>query len=164
MVQVDTRPLDQPLPRELGNGFALVLFSLPSGLDTTFARLAETTRRMDAIKDSPDELLTFGIIRVIGRTAPNVERFPVVSYASKARGVTTNVLDRPGLAMWQASGSPRCSAGFGSPGTRPWAPASSPRRVQIGFNVDVEPIRDPEELLAAFTMELDHLRRLGRAP
>ena len=63
MVPVNVRPLDEPLPRELGNRFALVLFSLPSGLDTPFARLAETKRRMDAIKHSPEAVLTFGLIR-----------------------------------------------------------------------------------------------------
>ena len=63
MVPVNLRPDDQPLPAELGNRFALVLLSLPSGLQTPFERLAETSRRMTAIKESPEAWLTFGMIR-----------------------------------------------------------------------------------------------------
>ena len=74
MVPVNVRPLDEPLPRELGNRFALVLFLLPSALETPFERLAETKRRMDAIKHSPEAALTFGLIRGIGRTGPDLER------------------------------------------------------------------------------------------
>src|SRR6476620_1880605 len=77
MVPVNVRPLDEPLPRELGNRFALMLFSLPSGLDTPFARLAETKRRMDAIKHSPEAVITFGMIRGIGRTGKDLERYLV---------------------------------------------------------------------------------------
>ena len=53
MVPVNIRPLDEPLPRELGNAFALVLFPFPSGLSAPLDRLAETKRRMDRIKRSP---------------------------------------------------------------------------------------------------------------
>ena len=46
------RPLDRPLPRELGNRFGLVLLGLPVGIEDPVERLAEVKRRMDAIKDS----------------------------------------------------------------------------------------------------------------
>ena len=68
MVPVNLRPLDLPLPRELGNRFALVCPALPSGLATAAARLAETKRRMDAIKRlARGRCMTFGIIQAIGR-------------------------------------------------------------------------------------------------
>jgi WS/DGAT/MGAT family acyltransferase len=91
MIPVNVRPLDEPLPRELGNRFALVLFLLPSALETPFERLAETKRRMDAIKHSPEAVLTFGLIRGIGRTGPDLEKLLVNFFANKATGVTTNV-------------------------------------------------------------------------
>ena len=64
MVPVNVRPLDQPLPRELGNRFALVFFRFPSGRPAPLARLAETKRRMDWLKASPEAALTFGLITV----------------------------------------------------------------------------------------------------
>lgn len=164
MVPVNVRPLDEPLPRELGNRFALVLFSLPSGLATPFARLAETKRRMDAIKHSPEALLTFGLIRGIGRTGPEIERFLVDFFANKASGVTTNV---PGPS------GPRYLAGTRITAMLGWVPESGNQslgtsiftydgQVHVGFKVDVETIPDPEALLSAFTAEIESLRHLGR--
>ncbi|MEP7089958.1 MAG: wax ester/triacylglycerol synthase domain-containing protein, partial [Nocardioidaceae bacterium] len=115
MVPVNLRPLDQPLPRELGNRFALVLFSLPSGLGTSFARLAETKRRMDAIKTSPEALLTMGMIYGVGHTGPELERLVVDFFANKATGVTTNV---PGPSTSRYVAGTRISAMLG------WAPES----------------------------------------
>jgi WS/DGAT/MGAT family acyltransferase len=163
MVPVNVRPLDEPLPRELGNRFALVLFSLPSSLATPFERLAETKRRMDAIKHSPEAVLTFGLIRGIGRTGPEVERFLVDFFANKATGVTTNV---PGPR------EPRYLAGTRITRTLGWAPESGDQtlgtsiftydgQVHIGFKVDVQQVPRPEELLANYRAELDALLRLA---
>ncbi len=165
MVPVNVRPLDEPLPRELGNRFALVLFTLPSGLETPFARLAETKRRMDAIKDSPEALLTFGLIRGIGRTGKDLERYVVDFFANKASGVTTNV---PGPR------GPRYLAGARITSMLGWAPESGNQtlgtciftydgHVHVGFKVDLDTIRHPEELLAAFGVEIDALLHLAQA-
>ena len=80
MVPVNLRAPDEPPPRELGNKFALVLLSLPSGRETPFARLAETKRRMDEIKHSPEAVLTFGLIR--RRSAAPAVRWSVTSSTS----------------------------------------------------------------------------------
>ena len=164
MVPVNVRPLDEPLPAELGTRFALVLFSLPSGLGTPFARLAETKRRMDAIKHSPEAWLTFGMITAIGRTGPELERFLVDFFANKATGVTTNV---PGPRTTRYVAGNRITAMLG------WAPESGDQtlgtsiftydgRVHVGFKVDTDAVPDPERLLAAFLAEVDALRHLGR--
>lgn len=163
MVPVNLRPLDEPLPPELGNRFALVMFSLPSGLGTPFARLAETKRRMDVIKRSPEALLTFGLIRGIGRTGPEVERFFVNFFGDKVSGVTTNV---PGPRQT------RYVAGTRIAGMLAWVPGSGNQtlgtsiftydgEVQVGFKVDTDTIKHPEELLTAFRAELDALLQLG---
>lgn len=159
MVPVNVRPPDEPLPRELGNRFALVLFSLPSSLPTAFARLAETKRRMDAIKHSPEAVLTFGMIRAIGRTGPELERFLVDFFANKATGVTTNV---PGPT------TTRYIAGTRITGLLGWAPESGNQtlgtciftydgQVRVGFKVDTFQIPHPEQLLEAFEAELEDL-------
>jgi hypothetical protein len=157
------RPLDEPLPKELGNRFALVLFVLPSSLETPFERLAETKRRMDAIKRSPEALLTFGLIRGIGRTGPDLERFLVDFFANKASGVTTNV---PGPR------TPRYAAGSRITGMLGWAPESGQQtlgtsiftydgQVHVGFKVDSHQFPQPEELLDGFRAEVAELLGLA---
>ncbi len=72
MIPVNLRPMHLPLPRELGNRFALVLLLLPSGAGTAAERLAETKRRMDQIKRSPEPVITFASDpgdRPVGQTA-----------------------------------------------------------------------------------------------
>lgn len=166
MVPVNLRPPGEPLPAELGNQFALVLLSLPSALPTPFERLAETSRRMDAIKDSPEAWLTFGMIKGIGRTGPDLERLLVDFFANKATGVTTNV---PG------PGAPRYLAGARVATMLGWAPESGRQtlgtcicsydgRLHVGFKVDTDTIAHPEELVAAFDVELAMLRRLAPPP
>lgn len=163
MVPVNVRPLDEPLPRELGNRFALVLFILPSSLGTPFERLAETKRRMAAIKNSPEALLTFGLITGIGRTGPDMERFLVDFFANKASGVTTNV---PGPRR------PRYVAGTRIRRMVGWAPESGQQtlgtgifsyagEVTVGFKVDAHQFPHPEELLDDYQAELDELLGLA---
>jgi WS/DGAT/MGAT family acyltransferase len=163
MVPVNVRPLDQPLPRELGNRFALVLFTLPSGQFTTFGRLAETKRRMDSIKHSPEPLLTFGMIQGIGLTGPHIERVLVDFFANKASGVTTNVPGPPG---------PRYVAGSRITAVLGWPPESGREtlgtsifsydgQVQVGFRVDASVIPDPEELLRDYLDEVAALTQLA---
>jgi diacylglycerol O-acyltransferase len=163
MVPVNIRPLDEPLPRELGNRFALVLFTLPSALTNPFARLAETKRRMDDIKHSPEALLTFAMIQGVGRTGPELERLVVDFFANKATGVTTNV---PGPRTARYVAGTRISALLG------WAPESGNQAlgtaiftyndsVFVGFKVDTGLIAHPEELLTAFLAEIDALCHLA---
>lgn len=166
MVPVNVRPLDEPLPAELGNKFALVLVKLPSALDTAFARLAETKRRMDEIKHSPEAVLTFGLIRGIGLTGPTLERYLVNFFAREASGVTTNV---PGPR------EPRYAAGTRITGVLGWAPESGSQtlgtsiftyagHVRLGLKVDVARIEKPEALLQAFVDEVETLGQLGGRP
>ncbi len=165
MVPVNVRPLDKPLPRELGNQFALVVFRLPLGVASPFARIAEAKRRMDVIKHSPEVFLTFELIKGIGRTGPELERFFVDFFASKAIGVTTNV---PGPTR------PRYLAGARISRTFAWVPLSGDQtvgvsifsyagEVQVGFKVDAGLVPHPEELVAAFEAEVTDLVRFAHA-
>jgi WS/DGAT/MGAT family acyltransferase len=163
MIPVNLRDPDEELPPELGNRFALVLFTLPSGLATPFARLAETKRRMDAIKASPEAVITSWMIRGIGRTGSGVERYLVDFFANKATGVTTNV---PG------PGEPRYLAGIQIRSMLGWAPESGNQTlgtcifsyngsVHVGFKVDGATIGSPRELVRAFEDEVGALLRLA---
>ena len=165
MVPVNVRPLDEPIPAELGNRFALVFFHLPSALGTTLGRLVETKRRMDWIKSSPEAQITYGLINVIGRTNRTLERYLVDFFANKAIGVTTNVV---------GPRTPRYLAGAKVTGVLGWVPGSGQHTVgvclvtyaghaQVGFLTDASVVPHPERLLAAFEDELDRLAAWGTA-
>lgn len=165
MVPVNLRPPDKPLPRTLGNQFALVMLTLPSALAPPLARLAETKRRMDWIKDSPEPVLTYGIMDVIGRLNRDLGRHLVDFFANKTIGVTTNV---------RGPDTVRYLAGTAVTGVLGWVPGSGRQTlgiciftyagtVQVGFMSDQSVIPDPERLLAAFEDELTRLVELGRS-
>ena len=159
MVPVSLRPLDDPLPRELGNDFTLVYFRYPSSTHGTLARLAETTRRMDWIKESPEIVLTSTLMNVIGRVGRGVDRVVIDFFADKAIGVTTNVIG-PRRRRWLA--------GVPVDGVLGWVPGSSQHTigvcifsyaetVRVGLITDAVIVPDPERLVAAFEAELDRL-------
>ena len=74
LVPFNLRPLDQPLPRELGNRFGLVLLGLPVGIEDPLERLAEVKRRMDAIKDRHEGAIAYGILGADGPHAGPASR------------------------------------------------------------------------------------------
>lgn len=165
MVPVNLRPLDEELPPELGNRFALVLLSLPTGERTPLLRLEATKHRMDAIKHSPEAALTFGLLTTIGRTRPEVERRLIDFFSAKAIGVTTNVVG-PQRRRYLA-GSPIA-------GVLSWAPGSGNqtlnvaifsynRAVRVGFKADATVVPDVAKLVHAFEAEMDQLMRLARS-
>jgi WS/DGAT/MGAT family acyltransferase len=166
MVPINVRDLGVPLPRELGNRFALVFFRYPSSVAGVRERLVETKRRMDWLKTSPEATITFQLIRGIGRTGAEIERVLVDFFANKAIGVTTNV---PGPT------TERYLAGVGVTGMLGWVPGSAHQTlgvciltyagtVRVGFLADAERVRDPDELVEALGLELDALTRLTRSP
>jgi WS/DGAT/MGAT family acyltransferase len=163
MVPVNRRPPGQPLPPTLGNQFALVLLTLPSAVSEPLVRLAETKRRMDWVKDSPEAAVTSVITEVIGRVGGTFARPLVDFFANKTIGVTTNV---------RGPGSVRYLAGTAVTGVLGWVPGSGRQTlgiclftyadtVQAGFMSDASLIPDLDRLLAAFEDELDLLVRLG---
>ncbi len=161
MIPVNLRPMHLPLPRELGNRFALVLLLLPSGMGTAAERLAETKRRMDQIKRSPEPVITFALIQGIGRLGRRLSRALVTYFAGKASGVTTNV---PGPR------EPRYLAGTRITSLLGWVPGSGDQTlgtcifsyagtVRVGFKTDTNVIPDPDRILVAFHEEIEDLGR-----
>jgi diacylglycerol O-acyltransferase len=165
MVPVNVRPLDRPLPRELGNKFALVLLKLPIGVEAPLQRIAESKRRMDAIKTSPEAIITFGLNTLIGRSERHIEKFLVNFFSSKAIGVTTNVI---------GPRQPRHVAGVPIAGVVAWVPGSGrqtlgicifsfAQTVRVGFKADAATLPDAEKLVLAFDEEMDELMRTATA-
>jgi WS/DGAT/MGAT family acyltransferase len=161
MVPFNLRALDQPLPRDLGNDFGLILLTLPVGIPDTQARLREVKVRMDAIKNSHEGPIAYGMLSAIGMTPPAVEDRLIGFFSDKASAVVTNV---PG---------PRSEVYFaGSPvrGVLVWAPCSGSigmtvsifsyaGKVTVGFMTDTGLVPDPQPLVKAFDAELRALCR-----
>lgn len=161
MVPVNIRPVDQPLPRELGNKFALVLLHLPTGTLHPRERLLAVHERMDQIKHSPETLITSMVAEGIGHLH-RIEQPFVDFFAGKAIGVTTNV---------RGPQEPRYLAGVKVEGVLGWVPGSGGQTlgvcifsyadaVRIGFKVDAGAVPEPERLIELFDAELDTLAEL----
>jgi diacylglycerol O-acyltransferase / wax synthase len=156
MVPFNLRPLDQPLPRDLGNRFGLVYLPLPVGLADPGERLAEVHRHMAEIKHSPEGAISYGILGLIGTTPVPVEQRLIEVFTPKVTAVMTNV---PGPR------EPVYFAGSRVAGVLGWVPAggeigmgvsifSYAGEVTIGLQVDAGLVPDPEAILAAFGDEL----------
>ncbi len=165
MVPVNLRDPAKPLPRHLGNYFALVMLELPSGHAAPLDRLAESKRRMDHIKHTPEAMIALGLITGLGLTAAEVERRMVDFFGGKAIGVTTNV---PGPRQV------RYIAGTPLAGVLGWAPCSGDQTlvsaifsydgtVRVGFKTDKTVIAKPALLVEAFEAEVAELVRIARA-
>jgi len=163
MVPVNVRPPDQPLPRELGNKFALVYLKMPTGLRPPLQRVAESKRRMDLIKVSPEAVITFGLNTLLGRIEPHVSNSIVNFFSDKAIGVTTNVIGPQ---------QQRYVAGVPIAGAVGWVPGSGRQTlgvcifslagtVRVGFKVDAALVPDVEKLVHAFDEDLDQLLHIA---
>jgi diacylglycerol O-acyltransferase len=160
-VPFNLRPLDQPIPRELGNRFGLVLLGLPVGEGDPGARLRARTKAMDEITHSPEGPLSYGVLEALGLVPPAVEARVVDLYTSRASMVLTNVpgpRERLSLA--------------GRPIRRVlvWAPCSGSvgmsvsifsyaGEVTVGLMVDAGLVPEPVEITGAIGDELDSLER-----
>lgn len=124
MIPFNLRPLDEPVPADLGNDFALILLGLPIGEVAPGERLREVSSRMDRIKSTHEALIAYGVLSAIGLTPPWVEDRLIGFFTDKASLVVTNV---PG---------PRQQLSFaGAPitGVLVWAPCSG----SLGMTVSI---------------------------
>ncbi|MGZ6641584.1 MAG: WS/DGAT/MGAT family O-acyltransferase [Solirubrobacteraceae bacterium] len=164
MVPFNLRPLDEPLPRELGNRFGLVYLSLPVGIGDRDERLREVHQRMEAIKQSPEGAMSYAILGVIGMTPLPVEQRLIGVFTPKVTAVMTNV---PGPRQ------PVYFAGVPVAGVLGWVPAggeigmglsifSYAGGVTVGLQVATALVPDPETIMDLFAQELAALGRPKR--
>ena len=165
MVPFNLRPLDQPLPRDLGNRFGLVLLELPVSVADPLERLHEASWRMRAIKRSREGVVSYGILDVMGRTPVALESRIVDLFSSKATMVLTNV---PGPR------EPIFMAGARVGGVLVWAPCSGAvgmsvsifsydGEVTVGFMVNGRLVDDASVLVGAFEAAAAELLALPAA-
>lgn len=164
MVPFNLRPIDKPLPRELGNRFGLVYLGLPVGIRGPRQRLNEVHRRMDEIKHSPEGAVAYGLLALVGLTPPQIERRIVDMFAAKCSLVLTNV---PGPR------EPVYLAGTRVAGVIPWVPAggsiglgisifSYAGRVTVGVRADTATLPEPDALVTGIEHELARMDSLGK--
>ena len=165
-VPFNLRPLDQPLPSELGNRFGLVLLRLPLGIGDRRRRLREVHRRMEEIKHSPEGAVSYGVLDAVGRTPLAVEQRLLDPFTASASAVVTNV---PGPRQ------PVYLAGSKVDGVLVWAPSaggtsttvsifSYDGQIRIGVMADAKLVPDPGAMVRAFEREVEALLRLKRRP
>jgi WS/DGAT/MGAT family acyltransferase len=161
MVPFNLRPLDAPVPRDLGNEFALITLALPVGVPDHGERLRHVKERMDAVKESHEGPISYGILTVMGLTPPQVEERLIALFTEKASAVVTNV-PGPREEVYLAGTPVR--------GVLVWAPCSGSMgvtvsifsyagEVTVGFMSDVGLVPDPAPLVDAFDRELRLLCR-----
>ncbi|MGZ4170690.1 MAG: wax ester/triacylglycerol synthase family O-acyltransferase [Solirubrobacteraceae bacterium] len=162
LVPFNLRPLDQPVPRSLGNKFGLVLLPLPVGTSGSYRRLVAVHRRMRDIKQGADGAVSYGLLSVAGLAPEAVERRIVDLFTGKGTAVMTNV---PGPT------EPVYLAGVPVRTALVWAPTSGHigmsvsifsyrGEVTVGLMVDRALVPDPDHIVAGLEEELDVLATL----
>lgn len=159
LVPVNLRPLDKPVPRELGNHFGLVFVELPVAHQPPKERFIALKRRMDRLKKSTEPVLTHALLGAVGLTPVQVERMVVDVFGAKASLITTNV---PGpTEPLQMGGTPIRGILF-------WVPQAAnvslgvslfsyAGRVVWGVSCDLARLEDPGELVRGIDAALDEL-------
>jgi len=160
-VPVNLRPLGSM--NRLGNRFGLVFLSMPVGIADPLDRLAEVRRRMRSLRASAEPLVTFGILKLMGRGPLALQRAVVRLLAAKTTAVMTNV---PGPR------TPLSLAGRTIQDLFFWVPQagrvgigisimSYAGGVRVGIGTDAGLVPDPEAIVAAYEDELCTLMRCG---
>jgi diacylglycerol O-acyltransferase len=162
LVPFNLRPLEEPIPRELGNRFGLVFLALPVDVGGRRERLVELSRRMAAIKRSREGPVSYAILKAMGRTPRRLESRIVDIFTAKASAMTTNV---PGPREQVYMAGTRVRA------VLVWAPVSGSvgmtvsifsyhDGVTIGLLVDASLVPEPQAIACCVEDELAELARL----
>jgi diacylglycerol O-acyltransferase / wax synthase len=157
-VPVNLRPAGGT-PLELGNQFGLAFVDLPIGIRHPLERLYAVHGTMQALKGSPEALVTYGLLSLIGALPAAVEEPAIAFFSAKASLVASNV---------RGPGRPVHLAGAEIKQLLFWVPQTGSmgtgvsmftynEEVQIGVISDRSLIPEPSELVAIIQTEFDRL-------
>jgi len=160
VVPVNLRPPEQA--HELGNRFGLVFLALPLGAEEPLERIFELKKRMDAIKDSPEALVAFQILKGMGISPAPVFELVLSQFGKKASAVMTNVMGPT---------EPVYFSGVRVRQTMFWVPRAAglglgvsilsyDGKVWLGIATDAGLVPDPETILEGFHEEFDEMTNL----
>jgi len=122
MVPVNLKPLDQSLPDELGNGFALVQLELPVDEPDPVAVLRTVKRRMSRIKHGHEAAVGFVVQETVSGLSRTIYEAAVDLLANRSVGVLTNVPGPPRTVYL---------AGSRVEGIVGWAPLSGDQAMSV---------------------------------
>jgi diacylglycerol O-acyltransferase len=163
---LNLRPPEEPIPRELGNLFGLVILTLPIGVAARRERLACVQRRMSEIKRTGESRVAFDGLCMMGISPFGSERLWMDFFSTRTTVVASNIVgpDKPiRLAGVTVEGMFIMAPRTGSVGLSVTI-FSYDGRVTFGVNADAGLVPDPDELLQAIAAELRALGRLAPAP
>jgi diacylglycerol O-acyltransferase / wax synthase len=154
-VPVNLRPLDES--HKLGNAFGLVFLTLPIGIVDPVRRVRAIKKEMDGLKGSPEALIAFGVLSLMGLAPVEVEQLGLRFFGSKATAVLTNV---PGPRK------PLYMAGRKIDKVMFWVPQSGhlglgisilsyAGSVMLGIATDAGLVPDPERIVDNFNVEFE---------
>ena len=150
--------------KDLGNKFGLVFLDLPVGIDDSLDRLFQLKKNMDQIKNSPEAVIAFGILRAMGMTPAEVQKLISNLFGAKSTCVMTNV-PGPKEKLFFA-GKQLDNMMF-------WVPRSGglgmgisilsyAGEVRLGVATDTGLVPDPEIIIKGFHEELELMMELVR--
>lgn len=163
MMPVSLQPIDGTLPAELGNHFAVVVFSMPLGIDDPEQLVPEIHERTTRLKHSAEPTLAFGFQRFIAEAPNAVAKGITDFFSSKTIGQLTNVPGPTGQLDF-AGAEVRSVLG--------WVPTTGDQPIgvclftynntlSIGVEVDTRMIPDARRITELISGQLD---ALGRVP
>jgi WS/DGAT/MGAT family acyltransferase len=165
MVPVNIRTTEEALEK-LGNHFGLFALDLPVSLAEPVERLRALKRNMDALKQSPEALVTYSIVQTMGMTPVDVERLILRFFTSKTSIVLTNVAG-PRHKLYLAA-NPIRQVNFWVPQTAGIGLGISifsyAGEVVVAVMTNARVVPDPETLVEAIHAEFDALCALTARP
>ena len=158
VVPVNLRAAQGPQP--LGNEFGLVFLALPLGVADPVERVRAVHARMQALRDSPQPLLTLGLLGLAGQAPRALQEQLVQLLGSHATAVMTNV---PGPRQrLRLAGAEIEQQMFWVPQAGDIAMGASilsyAGQVQFGLMTDAGLVRDPERIVDRFSGEIGRLQ------
>jgi diacylglycerol O-acyltransferase / wax synthase len=160
MVPVNLKPLNDSLPDELGNAFALIYLELPTSQPDPMKVLDVVKRRTVRMKHGHEPAVTFKIQEEIAGLGHTMYVASIDYFANRATGVLTNV---PGPQM------PVYLAGSRVEGIVGWAPMSGNQsmsltiysyagKVIVGIAADTTLVPGYEQIVDGFAAVFDALK------
>jgi diacylglycerol O-acyltransferase / wax synthase len=162
LVPFNLRPLDELVPRELGNRFGLVYVALPVDTPGAQERLRAVHRRMKEIKRSRNAPVSYEILGALGFTPIALERRVIDFLTAKSTVVITNV-PGPQETIYLAGARVRTAM--------VWAPTSGSvgmsvsilsyrGEITVGLMVDPARVSRPQGIVADLEREVLALAKL----
>jgi diacylglycerol O-acyltransferase len=158
-VPVNLRPAAGGSSLELGNQFGLAFLELPIGIRHPLERLYAVHGTMQTLKGSPEALVTYGLLSLIGALPAAIEEPAIAFFSAKASLVASNV---------RGPSRPVHLAGAEIKQLLFWVPQTGSMgtgvsmftyngEVQIGVVSDRSLIPEPSELVTIIEAEFDRL-------